>query len=95
MSSRPEPLSPQQLCEWFTLRTHLQTGVTGAGDSAAGDTGAGGGRLTAGAGGTEVLHLLVLEVLVPRVLELPGLVVLGALGLETLRSLELLVRRHT
>ncbi|CAI7770571.1 unnamed protein product [Closterium sp. NIES-53] len=73
MSSRPEPLSPQQLCEWFTLRTHLQTGVTGAGDSAAGDTGAGGGRLTAGAGGTEVLHLLVLEVLVPRVLELPGL----------------------
>ncbi|CAI7738750.1 unnamed protein product [Closterium sp. NIES-53] len=38
----------------------------------------------------EVLRLLVLEVLVPGVVELSGLVVLGALELETLRSLELL-----
>ncbi|CAI7883264.1 unnamed protein product, partial [Closterium sp. NIES-53] len=38
----------------------------------------------------EVLRLLVLEVLVPGVLELPGLVVLGALELETQRSQELL-----
>ncbi|CAI7747151.1 unnamed protein product, partial [Closterium sp. NIES-53] len=36
------------------------------------------------------LRLLVLEVLVPGVLELPGLVVLGVLELETLRSLDLL-----
>ncbi|CAI7770081.1 unnamed protein product [Closterium sp. NIES-53] len=35
-----------------------------------------------------VLRLLVQEVLVPGVLELPGQVVLGALELETLRSLE-------
>ncbi|CAI7764224.1 unnamed protein product [Closterium sp. NIES-54] len=39
---------------------------------------------------TEVLWLLVMEVLVPGVQELPGLVVLGALELETIRSLELL-----
>ncbi|CAI7835442.1 unnamed protein product [Closterium sp. NIES-53] len=38
----------------------------------------------------EVLRLLVLKVLVPGVMELPGPVVLEALELETLRSLELL-----
>ncbi|CAI7746376.1 unnamed protein product [Closterium sp. NIES-54] len=52
MSPRPEPLSPQQLREWFAQRTCLRSGATGAGDSAAGDTGAGGAGVTAGAGGT-------------------------------------------
>ncbi|CAI7902839.1 unnamed protein product [Closterium sp. NIES-53] len=52
LSPRPEPLSPQQLREWFTQRTHLRSGATGAGDSATGDTGAGGAGVTAGAGGT-------------------------------------------
>ncbi|CAI7865585.1 unnamed protein product [Closterium sp. NIES-53] len=42
LSPRPEPLSPQQLREWFAQRTHLRSGTAGAGDSAAGDTGAGG-----------------------------------------------------
>ncbi|CAI7928611.1 unnamed protein product [Closterium sp. NIES-54] len=57
---RPEPLSPQQLREWFAQRTRLRSGAAGAGDSAAGDTGAGGvgatrlggAEVTAGAGGT-------------------------------------------
>ncbi|CAI7845414.1 unnamed protein product [Closterium sp. NIES-54] len=49
---RPDPLSPQQLREWFSQRTRLWRGATGAGDSADGDTGAGGAGLTAGAGGT-------------------------------------------
>ncbi|CAI7834842.1 unnamed protein product [Closterium sp. NIES-53] len=49
---RPEPLSPQQLREWFAQRTRLRNGAVGAGDSAVGDTGAGGARVTAGAGGT-------------------------------------------
>ncbi|CAI7928013.1 unnamed protein product [Closterium sp. NIES-54] len=52
LSARPEPLSPQQLREWFAQRTHLWTEVAGAGDSAAGDTGAGGAGVTAGARGT-------------------------------------------
>ncbi|CAI7903527.1 unnamed protein product [Closterium sp. NIES-54] len=60
LSPQPEPLSPQQLREWFAQRTHLWSGAVGAGDSAAGDTGAGGARgtrlggaeVTAGAGGT-------------------------------------------
>ncbi|CAI7859723.1 unnamed protein product [Closterium sp. NIES-54] len=47
-----EPLSPQQLCKWFAQRTRLQSGATGAGDSAARDTGAGGAGVTARAGGT-------------------------------------------
>ncbi|CAI7789748.1 unnamed protein product [Closterium sp. NIES-53] len=52
LSPRPEPLSPQQLREWFAQRTHLRSGAAGAGDSAAGDTQAGGAGVTAGAGGT-------------------------------------------
>ncbi|CAI7891081.1 unnamed protein product [Closterium sp. NIES-53] len=52
LSPWPEPLSSQQLREWFTQRTRLRSGAAGAGDSATGDTGAGGARVTAGAGGT-------------------------------------------
>ncbi|CAI7874101.1 unnamed protein product [Closterium sp. NIES-53] len=48
----PRPLSSQQLREWFTQRTRLRTGDAGAGDSATGDTRAGGDGVTAGAGGT-------------------------------------------
>ncbi|CAI7880644.1 unnamed protein product [Closterium sp. NIES-54] len=55
-----EPLSPQQLLEWFSQRTRLRSGTAGAGCSATGGTGNGGTgatRLggageTAGAGGT-------------------------------------------
>ncbi|CAI7803712.1 unnamed protein product [Closterium sp. NIES-53] len=43
LSPRPEPLSPQQLREWFARRTRLQHG---AGDSAAGGTRAGGAGAT-------------------------------------------------
>ncbi|CAI7747310.1 unnamed protein product, partial [Closterium sp. NIES-53] len=42
LSPRPEPLSSQQLREWFPRPTRLRSGATGARDSAAGDTGAGG-----------------------------------------------------
>ncbi|CAI7849986.1 unnamed protein product [Closterium sp. NIES-54] len=52
LSPRPEPLSPQQLREWFAQRTRLQSGAAGAGDPTARDTGAGGAGVTAGAGGT-------------------------------------------
>ncbi|CAI7833480.1 unnamed protein product [Closterium sp. NIES-53] len=60
LSSRPKPLSPQQLREWFAQRTRLRSGVVGVGDSAARDTGAGGvgatrlggAGVTAGAGGS-------------------------------------------
>ncbi|CAI7934080.1 unnamed protein product [Closterium sp. NIES-54] len=52
VSPRPEPLSPQQLREWFAQRTRLQIGAAGAGVFAAGDTGAGGAGDTTGAGGT-------------------------------------------
>ncbi|CAI7737180.1 unnamed protein product [Closterium sp. NIES-53] len=52
LSPRPEPLSPQQLREWFGLRTRLRSGATGAGVFAIGDTGAGGVGVTDGAGGT-------------------------------------------
>ncbi|CAI7800429.1 unnamed protein product [Closterium sp. NIES-53] len=60
LSPRPEPLSPQQLREWFARRTRLCSGAAGAGDSAAGGTGAGGvgatclggAEVTVGAGGT-------------------------------------------
>ncbi|CAI7899811.1 unnamed protein product [Closterium sp. NIES-54] len=60
MSPQHEPLSPQQLREWFAQRTRLRSGTTGAGGSAAGGTGAGGSGATrlgeagvpAGAGGT-------------------------------------------
>ncbi|CAI7765535.1 unnamed protein product [Closterium sp. NIES-54] len=46
LSHRREPLSPQQLREWFAQRTLVSSGVARAGGSAAGGTGAGG----AGAG---------------------------------------------
>ncbi|CAI7788071.1 unnamed protein product [Closterium sp. NIES-54] len=60
LSPRQEPLSPQQLREWFAQRTRLRSGAAGAGGSAAGGTGAGGTRATSlrgvgvvvGAGGT-------------------------------------------
>ncbi|CAI7869918.1 unnamed protein product [Closterium sp. NIES-53] len=52
LSPWPEPLSPQQLREWFTQRRRLWSGAAGARDSAAGNTGAGGAGVTAGAGGT-------------------------------------------
>ncbi|CAI7912033.1 unnamed protein product [Closterium sp. NIES-54] len=58
LSPRPEPLSPQQLHEWFARRTRLLSGAAGAGDSAAGDTRAGGAGVTAvvgGAGGVAAL----------------------------------------
>ncbi|CAI7774605.1 unnamed protein product [Closterium sp. NIES-54] len=63
------------------------TASCGAGDSAAGDTGAGGAGVYAGAGGTGGVAATGL---VPGVVELPGLVVLGELDLETLRSVELM-----
>ncbi|CAI7905256.1 unnamed protein product [Closterium sp. NIES-54] len=61
LSPRPEPLSSQQLREWFAQRTRLRSGAARAGDSAAGDIGAGGvgairlggAGVTAGAGGTK------------------------------------------
>ncbi|CAI7770356.1 unnamed protein product, partial [Closterium sp. NIES-54] len=52
LSPRSEPLSPQQLCEWFALRTRLRSGAARAGDPAAGDTGAGAVGVTGGARGT-------------------------------------------
>ncbi|CAI7747979.1 unnamed protein product [Closterium sp. NIES-54] len=60
LSPRPEPLSLQQLREWFAQCTCLRSGAAGAGGSAAGGTGAGGAGATslggagvlAGAGGT-------------------------------------------
>ncbi|CAI7897319.1 unnamed protein product [Closterium sp. NIES-54] len=52
LSPRPEPLSLQQLREWFAQRTRLRSGAAGAGDSAARDTRAGGAGVTARAGGT-------------------------------------------
>ncbi|CAI7868599.1 unnamed protein product [Closterium sp. NIES-53] len=53
LSPRREPLSPQQLCEWFALRTRLRSEAAGAGGSAAGGTGAGG----AGLGGDGAVSL--------------------------------------
>ncbi|CAI7796301.1 unnamed protein product, partial [Closterium sp. NIES-54] len=47
LSPRLEPLSSQQLREWFTRHTRLRSGAAGAGDM-----GAGGAGVTAGAGGT-------------------------------------------
>ncbi|CAI7918225.1 unnamed protein product [Closterium sp. NIES-54] len=60
LSPRPEPLSPQQLHEWFAQRKRLRSGAAGAGDSASGDTSTrgvgasrlGGAGVTARAGGT-------------------------------------------
>ncbi|CAI7740710.1 unnamed protein product [Closterium sp. NIES-53] len=52
LSPRPEPLSPQQLREWFARRTRLRSGAVRAGDSAAGGTGAGGtGAISLGSAG--------------------------------------------
>ncbi|CAI7828620.1 unnamed protein product, partial [Closterium sp. NIES-53] len=50
VSPRQEPLSPEQLCEWFAQRTRLRSGAAGAGDSTIGDTGVGGAG-EAGTGG--------------------------------------------
>ncbi|CAI7755397.1 unnamed protein product [Closterium sp. NIES-53] len=52
LSPRPEPLSLQQLHEWFAQRTRLRSGAARAGDSAAGDPGAGGAGVTARASST-------------------------------------------
>ncbi|CAI7930868.1 unnamed protein product [Closterium sp. NIES-54] len=52
LSPQREPLSPQQLREWFAQRTRLRSGAAGAEGSAAGGTGAGGAGVTAGAGDT-------------------------------------------
>ncbi|CAI7732339.1 unnamed protein product [Closterium sp. NIES-54] len=52
LSPRSEPLSPQQLREWFAQRTRLRSGAAGAGDPVAGDTGAGSAGVIDGAGGT-------------------------------------------
>ncbi|CAI7730886.1 unnamed protein product [Closterium sp. NIES-53] len=52
LSPRAEPLSPQQLREWFAQRTRLWSGAAGVGVSAAGDSGAGGVGVAAGEGGT-------------------------------------------
>ncbi|CAI7776401.1 unnamed protein product [Closterium sp. NIES-53] len=52
LSPQQEPLSLQKLREWFSQRTRLRSGATGAGVSTAGDTRAGGVGVTAGAGGT-------------------------------------------
>ncbi|CAI7920326.1 unnamed protein product [Closterium sp. NIES-54] len=46
LSPRREPLSPQQLHEWFSQRTRLRSGAAGAGGSAAGGTGARGAGAT-------------------------------------------------
>ncbi|CAI7826537.1 unnamed protein product [Closterium sp. NIES-54] len=59
LSPRREPLSPQQVREWFARCTRLRRGAAGAGGFAAGSTGAGGAGATslggagvpAGAGG--------------------------------------------
>ncbi|CAI7914910.1 unnamed protein product [Closterium sp. NIES-54] len=51
---RREPLSPQQLREWFAQHTPLRSGAVGAGGSADGGTGAGGtGVRDPGAGGAD------------------------------------------
>ncbi|CAI7754294.1 unnamed protein product [Closterium sp. NIES-54] len=56
LSPRREPLSPQQLREWFAQRTRLRSGATGAGGCPARGTGAGGcparGTGAGGAGAT-------------------------------------------
>ncbi|CAI7738421.1 unnamed protein product [Closterium sp. NIES-53] len=60
LSHRREPLSPQQLSEWFAQRTPLRSGAAGAGGPIDGGSGAGGAGatspggagVTAGAGGT-------------------------------------------
>ncbi|CAI7886353.1 unnamed protein product [Closterium sp. NIES-53] len=55
VSHRREPLSPQQLREWFAQRTRLRSGAAGAGGTRAGGaraTSLGGARVTVGARGT-------------------------------------------
>ncbi|CAI7749233.1 unnamed protein product [Closterium sp. NIES-54] len=49
-SHRREPLSPQQLHEWFAQRTRIRSGAAGAGGSATGGTGAGGAGAAAPGG---------------------------------------------
>ncbi|CAI7834771.1 unnamed protein product [Closterium sp. NIES-53] len=81
-------LSLRQLREWLVRRARLWSGAPGAGGT--GDARARGAGVVLELVVLQVQRLLVLEVLVPGVLELPGLVVFGALELETLRSLEML-----
>ncbi|CAI7757486.1 unnamed protein product [Closterium sp. NIES-53] len=50
LSHRREPLSLQQLREWFAQRTRLRSGVAGAGGPTAGGTGAGGAGATSPGG---------------------------------------------
>ncbi|CAI7758371.1 unnamed protein product [Closterium sp. NIES-54] len=50
LSPRREPLSPQQMREWFAQHTRLRSGVAGAGGSAAGGTQAGGAGATSPGG---------------------------------------------
>ncbi|CAI7896259.1 unnamed protein product [Closterium sp. NIES-53] len=50
LSPRPEPLSPQQLCEWLVWRAHLRSGAAGAG--ATRSTRVRGAKVTTGTGGT-------------------------------------------
>ncbi|CAI7866587.1 unnamed protein product [Closterium sp. NIES-53] len=69
LSPRPQPLSPQQLHEWLAQRAHFRSGAVGAGDPAAGDTGAGGARVTARAGGTEAGESIAPSALVAELLE--------------------------
>ncbi|CAI7877549.1 unnamed protein product [Closterium sp. NIES-53] len=54
LSPRREPLSPQQLHEWFAQHIRLRSGAAGAGGSATGGSGAGGAGATSlgGAGVT-------------------------------------------
>ncbi|CAI7743938.1 unnamed protein product [Closterium sp. NIES-53] len=52
LSPQREPLSPHQLREWFSQRTHLRSGAAGTGGSATRGTGAGGAGVTTRAGGT-------------------------------------------
>ncbi|CAI7834160.1 unnamed protein product [Closterium sp. NIES-53] len=80
-SPRPEPLSPQQLRKWFAQRTRLRSGAAEAADPTAGDTRAGGARVTARASGTRGAAAAGSGGARTRVLELPGLVMLGALEL--------------
>ncbi|CAI7746008.1 unnamed protein product [Closterium sp. NIES-53] len=49
LSPQPEPISPQQLHEWFAQRTRLWSGTAGAGDCATG--------VPAGAGGVGFIRL--------------------------------------
>ncbi|CAI7913365.1 unnamed protein product [Closterium sp. NIES-54] len=83
LSPRPEPLSPQQLCEWLVWRARLRSGAAGARATRdTGDIGAGGAEVTTGAGGAG--GLVVLGALELETLRSLALVGLEALELEAL-----------